>query len=284
MTLAPTHTEIATPDGARLAGRLFLGAEKPELAVVIHAATGVPQGYYEKFAAWLAAEKRAAVLTYDYSDYGLSATGSVRASKATMAQWGVRDQSAALDHLIALHPDLPVWVVGHSLGGMYVPFHAQAERVERVIAVASGPAYWLKHPLAYMPQVVAFWFMLGPIATKLLGYLPGKALGLGADLPREVYWQWRRWCVSPTFNRVDWGKALPVPDLSRVKAEVKLVGVADDPMIPPHRVRKLAEFYPAAKISHLVVEPRAVGARSIGHLKLFAERNASAWPLLLARA
>ncbi|MBB6251772.1 alpha/beta hydrolase family protein [Nitrospirillum iridis] len=277
---------ITTPDGAQLAGRLMLppAVPTPEIAIVIHGATGVPRDYYARFAVWLAGARDAAVLTYDYRDFGASAAGPVRHSDATMAVWGVVDQAAALDYLCDRFPDAEIWVVGHSLGGMCLPFHANAGRVARLIAVASGPAHWTKHPWRYTPSVIAFWFLLGPLATRLWGYLPGRLLGLGADLPKGVFWQWRRWCTSRGFYRVDWGRAMPHPMPDRMTGAVTLVGIADDEMMPPERVRRLADFYPAATIRHRVITPAEAGVKAIGHLRLFAERNAQAWPLLLEGA
>lgn len=273
-----------TRDGERLAGRLFLPAGEPVRAIVLHPAVGVVQDYYARFAQWLAAEHRAAVMTYDYRDFGASATRPLKQSAASMAIWGAVDQDAALDALCARYPALPIWVVGHSHGGMYVPFHGEAHRVERVVTVASGLPHWLKHPASYMPQVLAFWWLVGPAATALLGYLPGKAIGLGADLPKDVYWQWRRWCLSPGYYRGDWGKALPMPDLRRVTCDVTLVALADDRMMPPDRVRDLATSYPAARVTHRVIAPSEIGVSAIGHMRLFSERNAKAWPLLFAAA
>lgn len=278
--VATESLTVTTTDGARLAARLFRPAGPPLRAIALHPAVGVAQDYYARFATWLAEEHQAAVLTYDYRDFGASAAGPLTASKASMALWGAVDQDAVLSALCARFPDLPVWVVGHSHGGMYVPFHAEAERVERIVTVASGLPYWTRHPLSYMPQVLAFWWLIGPAATAVLGYLPGKAMGLGADLPKDVYWQWRRWCLSPGYYRRDWGKALPVPDLGRVTCDVTLVSLADDQMMPPTQVRALATSYPAAKVTHRVIAPAEIGASAIGHLRLFSERNQKAWPLL----
>lgn len=273
--------EIVCGDGVRLAARVFEPAGVPPgVAIVLHGATGVPRDYYAAFARWLAEARGAAVLTYDYRDSGHSARGPVRRSRASMGDWGVLDQGAALEFACETWPDLPVEVVGHSLGGMFLPFHARADRVRQLTAVASGPAFWTRHPPGFLPQVIAFWFLAGPVATLLNGYMPGRLLGLGADLPAPVYWQWRRWCTSPRFHRVDWGGALPQPDPARVTGKVRLVGIADDPMIPPPVVRDLAAFYPQAEIEHLEIAPAAYGLKAIGHLRVFSERCKAAWPVI----
>ena len=274
----PVSIEV---DGHRLAGSLHLPPVAPRRAIALHGATGVPQGYYGPLARWLAAHRDAAVLTYDYRDFGRSATRRPRDSTASMADWGVADQGAALDLVCARFPDLPIEVVGHSLGGQYLPWHACASRVERLVALCSGPAHWLAHPPRFMPRVVFFWFLGGPLATALAGYLPGRLLGLGVDLPRNVYRQWRRWCLSPDFNRRDWGAALPEPELGAFRGELVLVAVADDEFVPPARVARLAASYPAAaRVRRVEVRPDELGLARIGHMKLASARCAGAWPAL----
>ncbi len=273
---------IVCRDGASLAGKLFEPKVAPRLAIVIHGGTGTPRDYYGPFAQWLSASRSAAVLIYDYREFGHSATGPVRRAKATMAQWGVVDQGAALDYVCRRFPKIPIEVIGHSLGGMFFAFHRNAPRVRCFTAVASGPAHWTRHPLSYTPKVLAFWFLGGPLLTATLGYMPGRTIGLGSDIPAGVYWQWRRWCVSRQFHRGDWGKDLPIPDLESVKGPVRLISIADDVVIPPGVVEDLAQFYPHAQIENKVISPADIGVAAIGHTGIFAERSRSAWPLLLS--
>ncbi len=280
----PHPVQLSSAPGVILNGTLFLPEGSPRRVIALNGATGVPHGYYARFAAWLCETEQAVVLTYDYRDFGASAGGSLRTSRATMADWGFGDQSAAADFLLETYPDLPLWVIGHSLGGLFVPFYAQAERVERVIAVASGPAHWTGHPLHYLPTVLLFWWVLGPLATALLGYTPGRLLGFGSDLPKGVFWQWRRWCLSQRFYRPDWGGALPQPRFEAVRCPVTLVSVSDDVMLPPKTVARLQNFYPNADVDHRTITPASIGARQIGHIRLFADRNAAAWPSILAVA
>ena len=125
----PSSLTIACGDGALLAGKLFKPENKPRTAIVIHGATAVPCRYYESFARWLSSARQAAVLIYDYRDYGSSARGHLRRARATMAVWGIKDQDAALGFLCKRYPDLPVEVIGHSMGGMFLAFHKNAARV-----------------------------------------------------------------------------------------------------------------------------------------------------------
>ncbi|SLN39793.1 Alpha/beta hydrolase family protein [Pseudoruegeria aquimaris] len=278
-----TMEEIRFPcDGAELSGRLFRPSHAPKAAIVIHGATGVPQGFYRPFAEWLSREGYAC-LTYDYRDFGASAVKPPKDSEATMAIWGLKDQPAAQEALETRVPGVPVWVIGHSLGGLMIPFQQGAgRRLSRVITVASGPVHFSDHPLRYKPVTAAFWYGPGPLATAMLGYLPGRAMGLGPDLPAGVYWQWRRWCTTPGFNACDVGRDLPEPDPAAVQCPVKHVAVADDVMVPPAAVWRLMQLYPEAPKRQLTLRPADFGLKRIGHIGMFNGRNAATWPAIIA--
>jgi predicted alpha/beta hydrolase len=265
-----------------LTGKLYLSTDKPDLAVVVHAATGVTQDYYEPFARWLSAQLNAAVLTYDYRETGLSRGAEpVQRLQARLSDWGIHDQNGALNHLCERFPNLPVWVIGHSLGGLFLRWHDNAHRVSRLLTVASGPAHYLSHPVSSWPSVFWFWFAGGPALTGTFGYLPGRSSGLGADLPAPAFWQWRRWCTSRGFYEIDWGKAFGNPGPVPEGLQLNMFSFSDDWMIPPKSVSRLRRYYPGVETRHSTLSPHDFGLRKLGHVGLFARKNAVAWPALV---
>lgn len=279
--IGPGGEVLIKAEGAVLTGRLVLPTRPMRAAVVLHGATGVPAGYYRAFADWLAADRNCAVLTYDYRDFGASARGPLQQSKATMIDWGLRDQAAALEALGRLVPDAPRWVIGHSLGGLWLPFHAAARGVERVITVASGLIHVTDHPPAFAPKARFFWHGPIPFLARRLGYLPGARIGFGADLPLGVYEDWRQWCLSRGFHLSDIGRRLPGPMADQVTAKMRVVAVEDDPWVPEPAVWRLMALYPQAMKSQLVLRPSDHGLRRIGHLGAFHRANAVVWPALV---
>lgn len=261
-------------DIAKLNGTLFLPPRAPDAVAVLHPATGVPARYYRPFAQWLAG-RGIAVLTYDYRDFGASATGAVSGSNATMAQWGLGDQPAAQRFAERMFQGVPLWVIGHSIGGVMAPFHPGAARIERLIAVAAGPVHTSDLSLKWKAFSGYFWWGPAALAARTMGYLPGRALGLGPDLPVGVYRQWRRWCTTPGFYLCDVGRTLPVPDWRAFRGELRAVAVADDGMVPPHVVWRLMQSYPEARHVQHTLRPIDV---PIGHIAPFAERNRRLWP------
>ncbi len=274
--ITETRVQIPGPAGT-LAGRL-IAAPQPELAVVVNAATAVPAGYYAAFAHWLAESRRTAVLIWDYRDFG--ASGQPQRSRATMADWGVHDAAAARGWLAQQLPGLPLWVIGHSLGGLALPFQPGLAGVARVIAVAAGPVHLRHHPWPLRAGIAALWHGYGPLVTGVLGYYPGRRLGLGADVPGPAFRQWRRWCTREGSCLAD--PAMPPLASDVLRAPVTLVAFADDGMVPPAAVWRLAEWMGPAPVKRRLITPAEHGLHKIGHIAGFAPRNRALWPALIA--
>jgi predicted alpha/beta hydrolase len=268
-------------DGALLRGQVFRPKGTPKAAMVIHGATGAPAGFYRAFAEWAAVERDLAVLTYDYRDFAASARKPVRASKATLTDWGRLDQAAALETLARMYPDTPLWVLGHSVGGLWLGWHAAMGRVARAITIGAGLTHVTDHPRRYRWKARLFWSPPMQALARLAGYMPGRMLGLGADLPRGVYEDWRRWCLTPGWHLADVGRSLPLPDPHRVTCRLKMIAVADDDLVPPAAVWRARALYPEAMKSQLVLRPEDFGLAAIGHIPPFHRRNAMLWPAIL---
>ncbi|MDW3224460.1 MAG: alpha/beta fold hydrolase [Paracoccaceae bacterium] len=271
---------IKTKDGAELGGTLFLPPLPPRAALVLNGATGVPQTLYKAFAQWVAAERGVAVLTYDYRGMGQSAETGLRACRATMSDWGLRDNSAARSHLRRAVPDVPLWVMGHSLGAMMLPMQEDIDGIDRVIGVGSGLVHYMDHPWPYRGVAMLFWFGFPPLVARMFGYLPGRALGFGADLPTTAFNEWREWCTTPGVFAGAIKQRLPVADWSRSGAPVRLISIADDDLVPRVCTERLAAFYDG-KANIESIQPADFGLGKVGHIAAFSRRNKALWDTIL---
>ncbi|NRB33376.1 MAG: alpha/beta fold hydrolase [Rhodobacteraceae bacterium] len=279
MTRLVTVQELRFPSGQHsLVGDLYCPVDDIAALLVINSATGVPQSYYRAFATWLAETRNIAVLTFDYAGFGRSASGPLRAVTQRMSDWALRDQPAARAEMRRRFPGLPLWVVGHSLGGLLMPMQDGLEHVDRMIAVAAGRVHFSEHPLRYQLAARLFWFGHGPALTAGFGYLPAKLAGLGGeDLPASVYWQWRRWCVDRDFYFTD--PLVPEPNWPR-DVPVDLVGLSDDQICPVSCVQELAPIY-GDHAQVRIIDPDQHGLGPVGHMAMFARRNARLWPRIV---
>lgn len=266
--------------GVELAGRYYPPIGPIRANLVLHPATGVPQRYYRHFAEW-AARRSVGTLTYDYRDFGESLHRPMRESESTFADWLIHDQSAADRVLSELAPDGPLWSLGHSAGGLGLLFRNLNPRVERIITIGSGFAHVSDHPWSYLPVVLAFWYVVGPLGASVAGYLPGRRLLLGADLPAGVYWQWRKWCTQRDFFQSDIGKDLPPPKFDIGSAKLRVLTMIDDVVVPPRAVRKFANAFASGGASFEILNPSDYELPSLRHVEVFSKNCAPAWPAIL---
>ncbi len=125
-----------------------------------------------------------------------------------------------------------------------------------------------------------FWYVLGPLMTRILGYTPGFLLG-GDDTPATASRQWRRWCTRADFYSPDIGCTLPEVARPGLSAPLKIIAFSDDALMPPKSVAKLAQRYPNADVTEIVITPKDHGLREIGHMKAFSRANSVIWPEIL---
>lgn len=254
-------------DGYALGATVYGSGER---AVLIMAATGVPQSYYAKYAAYLA-ERGFTVLTFDYRGIGRSRNTDLRHSSARMRDWALLDAAAAWRFL----GERPKLVVGHSFGGQALGLLPEPRRIAAALLVGSQSGYWRHWPPLGRVWMWPTTHIALPAVAKLLGYFPGSRLGFGEDLPPGVALEWASWCRHPQYLV----GALGVHDAyARVRAPIRAYAISDDAFAPLRPVEALAALYPNARWQTRRLAPRELGVPDIGHFGFFRERfRASLW-------
>lgn len=121
--------------GLELFGRSWL-PERAERAVLLVHGWAEHSGRYEPVAAWLA-ERGCAVHAYDHRGHGRS--GGVRGHARRFEEL-LDDLEIALARAREESPELPLFVVGHSMGGLVVAAFAAFRDPEVAGVVTSGAA------------------------------------------------------------------------------------------------------------------------------------------------
>jgi predicted alpha/beta hydrolase len=277
--MASTGIRIATDDGLELGATEFEPASPPHAIVVVNAATAVKRRYYERFATYLAT-RGFAVVTYDYRGIGDSAPRDLRGFSATMRQWGLVDQPAVIRHATTRYPDLPLMLVGHSVGGQIFGLLDDPARVRRVFLVAAQHNYWGLWQPRERYLLWALWTLLMPATSHALGYFPGGWFGLGEDLPRGVALEWAAWCRSPGAL-VEAIGGDTAARFARYRGEILALSFADDNKFAPRRaVDGLLGFYVSARVEHRHLIPASLGVAAVGHFGFFRESvGARGWAI-----
>jgi predicted alpha/beta hydrolase len=266
---------ITTRDGVEIAATFYEPKVKAKGAVLIAPAMSVPQSYYQPFAQWLAGEGYL-VATFDYRGTGLSRTGGLRGYKADILDWAKLDCASMVEALAARVPHLPLYWVGHSLGGQILGFVPNRERIAKAITVATGSGYWreVAKPLRYYAWWL--WYVVAPLSVALCGYFPGRALRKIGDLPGGVMRQWRRWCLDPEYAVGD-GEHVRA-QYAAVRTPIVSLSFQDDEMMSARNTESIHGFYVNAPRTMKRIAPREIGARRIGHFGFFRrEFSDSLW-------
>jgi len=252
---------LTARDGYRLGATLY-GAGAP--AVLVMPATGVPQSYYARFAAYLA-DRGFTVLTFDYRGIGRSLSSHVREVSARMQDWALLDATAAFAFL----GERKILIVGHSFGGQALGLLPEPARISAALIVGAQSGYWKNWPLLGRAWMWPATHIGLPLVSRLYGYFPGSRLGFGEDLPAGVARQWASWCRHPRYLV----GALGVDEhYARVRAPMRAYAIADDAFAPLPAVQALAALYPNARWETRELRPRELGVKAVGHFGFFRER------------
>jgi predicted alpha/beta hydrolase len=249
---------------------------EPVAQILVGGATGVPQGFYRRFAEH-ANQQGFLVRTLDYRGVGKSAPSSLRGYRMNYLDWARQDLVATLNHMTQKNPLLNTYFVGHSYGGHALGLMSNHTIIKKAVAFATG-AGWSGHmPFSERAKVNFLWNFIGPIITPIVGYMPGKIIG-GADLPLDVYKQWRRWCQYPHYFFDDPQMRHLLTGFSEVVTPIRAVNASDDLWALPVSRDHFFKGYTRASVTKIDIEPNQLALKNgIGHMGYFRKECEPLW-------
>lgn len=272
---APQTISLPAADGYPLQTLRYAPMGEPVGRLIIAGATGVPQRFYSRFAQFAAAQG-IDVWTLDYRGIGLSRPASLRGFRMDYLDWARLDLAALLDH-VAAQGQGPLWMVGHSFGGHAFGLLPGHERVERFATFATGAGWHGWMPRLEQLRVLLMWRVVGPMIVRTKGYLAWSLLGMGEDLPRDVFLQWRRWCQWPRYFFDDPAQRGLAEQFARVRIPIRAINASDDKWAPPSSRDAFMAAYVNAQLESVTVRPSDLGMPAIGHMDYFRPPAAALW-------
>ncbi len=266
---------ITASDGYVLGACRYSPSETPVARVVLAGATGVPQGFYRRFAEF-AVDRGFEVTTIDFRGVASSAPASLKGFEMDYRDWARLDIAAAIDSAGNDGAE-PVYVVGHSYGGQSLGLLPHPERVAAMYTFGTGSGWTGWMPRDEQIKVRFMWNVVGPIVTRTTGYLAWNRLGMGEDLPLGVYHQWKRWCRYPEYFFEDPQLPEVQAQYDRVTAPIVGVNSLDDRWIPPAARDAFMRHYRNSAWTGVDLDPRASGLGSIGHMGYFRREAEPLW-------
>jgi predicted alpha/beta hydrolase len=259
-------------DGYPLAATLY-HAPNPQAHLLIAGATGVPQGFYRRFAEY-AAQQGFSTLTLDYRGIGKSKPATLRGFEMHYLDWANLDLAAAVD--LHNHAQRPLYMVGHSFGGHAFGLLPNHQMVKGFYTFGTGAGWHGWMPRSEQIRVLTMWHVIAPVLTRVKGYMAWSKLGMGEDLPMGVYTNWKKWCRHPRYFFED----PDMPDLAERFAKVTTPIIAtnaiDDLWAPPASRDAFMAGYSAAPYEARTIET-SNGLGNIGHMGYFRPSSQVLW-------
>ncbi len=275
-------------DGYPLGAALYVppSGQPARRVAVLHCGAGIPAARYRRFARFLA-EAGIPVLTYDYRGIGHSRPDGLRGFRAGIEDWAEFDCAGAIAWLCQRYPGIPMLGIAHSIGALIVGGAHNSSQQSRLVLVGGHTGYYGDYLTKYRLPMRGVWHGLMPLLTLMLGYFPGRRLGLGEDLPARVALQWagrhspelRPTGTEPGFERVQ----MLLDRCAALQRPALLVSITDDAFATAAGTKRLLSYYPRLfPLEHLVYTPADAAVARVGHFGFFGRKAGVAlWPRLL---
>jgi len=260
---------ITASNNKKIATTIFHPKSTNKGVVIIAPALGVEQDYYQDFALWLV-QQGFSVITFNYSAMGNPATESYKQSEVTITDWAIYDCQAILEFSKNYANNQAIYWIGHSLGGQITGMIPNINIVSKIVTIASGSGYWRENAKPLKKKVWFLWYFVAPILLKVLGYFPGKSLGMVGNLPYGVMKQWRKWCLHPEYLLGVESKEIKNA-YRMLEKPITSFSFTDDQMMSAKNINSLHHFFAESQLNMMRFSPGEMQVKSIGHFGFFKE-------------
>ena len=264
---------FTTADNYEIHGSVFTPSIHVKGRIIVAGATGVPQGFYRRFATFAKAQGYE-VITFDYRGIGSSKPKTLKGFEMNLLDWGRLDLAAVVDSMS--EDGLPLFIIGHSYGGHAFGLLPNHHKVSGFYVFGTGAGWHGYMPFSEQAKVLAMWNFVLPIITWWKGYCAWRLLGMGEDLPRSAFLQWRYWCKFPHYFFDD-PKMTGLRDLYQsVKTPIVAANALDDRWAMPVSRDAFVKHYSNTSVTKVDISPKEVGGE-IGHMGYFRKNAEPLW-------
>lgn len=269
---SPEQFTLQADDGYPLAATRYPAQGKVMGNLLMASATGVPQRFYRRFAEH-ASQRGFSVLTLDYRGIGDSKPATLKGFDMAYLDWALLDLKAAVDYLG--QDEQPLYWMGHSFGGHALGLLPNQTRISAACCFGTGAGWAGWMPRLEALKVRLMWNGVLPLLVRAKGYLAWSMLGMGEDLPRGVYRDWRHWCSFPRYFFDDPQMVDTVRSFADVRMPCLFANAEDDLWALPRSRDAFIAGYCNAPLERRDL-PVSAG-QAIGHMGYFRPALAPLW-------
>ncbi len=249
--------------------------------IVLSSATAVKKEFYINFAEFLV-KNGYNVLLFDYRGIGKSAPENIKDCTSYMHDWGVFDMSAVINFLVNEKKIKDIIWLGHSVGAQLIGFVDNIQYVKKIIAVNAALGYWKYMPAPQRINIWLLWYVISPVLVKIYGYGTMQKVGWGENLPKNIFLEWRKWCMSKNYYRDCLKDILKTEKFYNIKVPYTAVYTSDDYIANDKTVHLMTKFFPNASVKILKIETKKYSSLKVGHTGIFRKQfHNTLWPELV---
>jgi predicted alpha/beta hydrolase len=273
--------KITAADGYELSAIFGTPVGTSTGTIVLSSAVAVKKEFYISFAKYLI-QNGYNVLLYDYRGVGGSAPANLRSSKAYMHEWGTLDMNAVLNYMVDEKGLTNIIWLGHSVGAQLARCVDKKQHLQKVIAVNAALGYWGYFPFPMRAVVWTLWYVISPVLVKIYGYGKMQKVKWGENLPRNIFLEWRDWCISKHYYRgflQDYFNADKFYDFT---TPLTFVYTSDDYIVNDKTTALMMNFFPYSPQEVLKLEAKDFTNCKVGHTGIFRKKfHNNLWAELL---
>jgi predicted alpha/beta hydrolase len=241
------ETAIQSADGATSIVSVFDDSSLQETSPIalVMPAMGVRASFYSPLATPMA-KAGIRLATTDLRGHGNSSVRPSRQCNFGFREMLEMDWPAAIEAVRDSHPNAPLCLLGHSLGGKLNLLYAAANpgSVAAVITVASCSVYWRAFPPDQRWGLLLFSQFMRATAA-IMGSYPGHRLGFASHEARGVISDWAHQARTGKYrvsdSQLDYNKALSISTTPAL-----LLTIENDRLAPASSADHLASMMPTA--------------------------------------
>ncbi|MCU0447999.1 MAG: alpha/beta fold hydrolase [Microscillaceae bacterium] len=264
--------KISAKDGFQLSARLYIPDNEAIGIMVVNAGTCIRQNFYQKIAEYLVGQNYL-VLTYDYRGVGESKPDSLRGFRAKISDWAVLDMTGVFEWVKTTYPNLPKYLLAHSMGGQIIGLSPEILIFAKIITVASSYGNYQ----FYMPdfqRLTKKRLIFMRWAEWWYGYIPAAWIG-GEPWAKGVSKEWRSWGK----HRLAFSEIMHLQGqktyFKQISVPFRAYFVEDDIMATPATIPYYQQDFRQAQLEIIRLGPDNQG---IGHFGFFTGRvSESIW-------
>lgn len=263
--------QVVTEDGIAIKGEV-IEARGPKAIIQINPAAGTKASFYRPFAEYLRDEGYSVCL-FDYRGIGKSRNEKLRNISYLFRDYGLRDVPVVVEYLKEKYPELPLYLIGHSVGGQQIGIVPNNPKIAGLLAVAVSTGFRAHMPFSYSLQATFFFKMFSPVSSFANGYVAAKKFNIMEDLPTGVVKEWGDWSDKKDYLFHFLGKTIPQGNYDQLPFPVTVFYASDDEIATDKNVESFWKHVKSKdKINFRKVSPDAYGAKVIGHFGYFKKQ------------